>query len=123
MLKSASGFTAVVVLSLALGIGANTAIFTLLDAVMFKMLPMKNPQELALLQWAVPSERERPSLWYDGSQWAEGGEYVGFSFSYPAFEQLRTRNDVLSDVFAFADLGNDMNVVADGEPGLAHAEM
>ncbi|HKW33466.1 MAG TPA: ABC transporter permease [Candidatus Acidoferrum sp.] len=123
MLAKAPGFTTVVVLSLALGIGANTAIFTLLDAVLFKMLPVKNPQELALLQWAVPDERVRPSLWYDGSSWNEGGEHVGFSFSYPAFEQLRARNDVLSDLFAFADLGNDMNVVADGEPSLAHAQM
>src|SRR5690349_645286 len=123
MLTKAPGFTSVVVLSLALGIGANTAIFTLLDAILFKMLLVKNPQELALLQWAVPDERDRPSLWYDGSTWTEGGEHIGFSFSYPAFEQFRTRNDVLSDVFAFADLGSDMNVVADGEPGLAHAQM
>lgn len=123
MLAKARGFTAVVVLSLALGIGANTAIFTLLDAVLFKMMPVKNPEELALLQWAVPNESVRPSLWYDGSSWDEGGEHIGFSFSYPAFEQLRARNEVLSDLFAFADLGNDMNVVADGEPGLAHAQM
>ncbi len=123
MLGKAPGFTSVVVLSLALGIGANTAIFTLLDAILFKMLPVKNPQQLALLQWAVPDERVRPSVWYDGSSWTEGGEHIGFSFSYPAFEQLRTRNDVLSDVFAFADLGNDMNLLADGEPGLARAQM
>ena len=123
MLAKAPGFTTVVVLSLALGIGANTAIFTLLDTVLFKMMPVKNPQELALLQWAVPNESVRPSLWYDGSSWNEGGEHIGFSFSYPAFEQLRARNEVLSDLFAFADLGNDMNVVADGEPGLAHAQM
>jgi predicted permease len=123
MLTKAPGFTSVVVLSLALGIGANTAIFTLLDAILFKMLPVKNPQELALLQWAVPDKRDQPSLWYDGSTWTEGGEHIGFSFSYPAFQQFRARNDVLSDMFAFADLGNDMNVVADGEPGLAHAQM
>ena len=123
MLRKSPGFTTVVVLSLALGIGANTAIFTLLDAVLFKMLPVKNPQELALLQWAVPREGGLHGLWYDGSSWPEGSEEVGFSFSYPAFEQLRARNDVLSDLFAYADLGNDMNVVADGEPGLAHAQM
>jgi hypothetical protein len=49
MLRKSLGFTTVVVLSLALGIGANTAIFTLMDAILFKMLPVKNPRELALL--------------------------------------------------------------------------
>src|SRR5690242_1717269 len=46
------GFTAVVVLSLALGIGANTAIFSLIDAVMLKMLPVMEPERLTLLNWA-----------------------------------------------------------------------
>jgi hypothetical protein len=57
MLRKSPGFTTVVVLSLALGIGANTAIFTLIDAILYKMLPVKNPQELALLQWSVPLDR------------------------------------------------------------------
>src|SRR5258708_29672938 len=42
------------VLSIALGIGANTAIFTLIDAVLLKMLPVHNPEELVLFQWSVP---------------------------------------------------------------------
>jgi predicted permease len=123
MLRKSPGFTTVVVLSLALGIGANTAIFTLIDAILFKMLPVKNPQELALLQWSVPRERGLHGLWYDGSSWPEKNKEVGFSFSYPAFQQLRAHNQVLSDLFAFADLGGDVNVVADGEPGLARAQM
>lgn len=123
MLRKSLGFTTVVVLSLALGIGANTAIFTLMDAILFKMLPVKNPRELALLQWSVPLERGLHGLWYDGSSWPENSKEVGFSFSYPAFQQLRARNQVLSDLFAFADLGGDVNVVADGEPGLARAQM
>src|SRR5580658_3469055 len=89
MLRKSPGFTTVVVLSLALGIGANTAIFTLIDAILFKMLPVKNPQELALLQWSVPRERGLHGLWYDGSSWPESNKEVGFSFSYPAFQQLR----------------------------------
>jgi predicted permease len=122
-LRKSPGFTIVIVLSLALGIGANTAIFTLIDAILFKMLPVKNPQELALLQWSVPRERGLHGLWYDGSSWPESNKEVGFSFSYPAFQQLRAHNQVLSDLFAFADLGGDVNVVADGEPGLARAQM
>jgi hypothetical protein len=79
-LARAPGFTTVVVLSLALGIGANTAIFTLLNSILFKMLPVKNPQELALLQWSVPLEPGFRGHWYDGSSWPEGGKEVGFSF-------------------------------------------
>src|SRR5260370_38690005 len=45
------GFTAVVVLTLALGIGANTALFTIVDAVLFKPLPIRNTDELALMVW------------------------------------------------------------------------
>src|SRR5271157_2329351 len=58
-LRRSPGFTAVVALSLALGIGANTAIFSLIDAVMLKTLPVKNPEELTLLNWAALS---RPGI-------------------------------------------------------------
>ena len=50
-LRRSRGFTAVVVLSLALGIGANTAIFSLIDAVMMRMLPVRQPEQLILLNW------------------------------------------------------------------------
>ena len=49
ILAATPGFTAVAVLSLALGIGANTAIFSLLDSVLFKALPVRNPHELVML--------------------------------------------------------------------------
>ena len=51
------GFTVVAVLSLALGLGANTAIFSLTDALMLRWLPVHNPQELAQLKLSTPGAR------------------------------------------------------------------
>lgn len=52
-LLASPGFTVVVAVSLALGIGANTAIFSLMDAVLFEMLPVKQPRQLVLLKWSA----------------------------------------------------------------------
>ena len=83
MLIKAKGFTAVAVLSLALGIGANTAIFSVIDAAMLRMLPVERPEELVLFSRLNP----------------QGG---GESFTYPQFEQFRERNQVFANVFGFA---------------------
>src|SRR2546425_9200739 len=77
------GFTAVAVLRLALGSGANTAIFSVIDAVLLKMLPVRNPEQLVALNHA-------------------GGDRRGNGFPYPVFERLRDRNQVFSDLFAFS---------------------
>jgi predicted permease len=79
MLRRTPVLTAVVVLSLALGIGANTAIFSLLDAVVLKMLPVKDPQGLVFLIHGMP-----------------GG--LTPVFSYPAFQQMRDLNRVFDGV-------------------------
>ncbi len=78
------GFTAIAVLTLALGIGANTAIFTLLDQVLLRLLPVKEPQQLVLL-----TMRGR----HYGSNW--GGNAV----SHPMFRDFREHNEVFSDMF------------------------
>ena len=72
-------FTAVAMLSLALGIGANTAIFSLIDSVMLKILPVSHPEEL--LQVTKGTERD--------------------SFSNPIWEQVPDRQDAFSDIFAY----------------------
>ena len=121
LLKS-PGFTAAAVLSLALGIGANTALFSLVDAVLLKMLPVKRPEELVLFKWAMG---ERPIF---GSHWGNidrdpaTGLSVGSSLSYPAFEQFRAHTRTLSDVFAFAPMA-DLNVNVDGQAEIASGQL
>src|SRR5690242_440603 len=95
LLAKTPGFTAVAILSLALGIGANTAIFTLIDAVMLRMLPVKNPQQLVRLNLTEPSENRLP-------RWTDGNSET--AFAYPAFQQMRARNQVLSSLFAFKSI-------------------
>jgi putative ABC transport system permease protein len=85
------GFTTVAILSLALGIGANTAIFSLLDAVVLRSLPVKNPEQLR--------------------QITTGGK--SHIFTNPLWEQVRDRQDAFSSVLAFSD--TQFNVAAGGE--------
>ncbi|MBV8866257.1 MAG: ABC transporter permease, partial [Acidobacteriaceae bacterium] len=89
VLRRSPGYASVAILSLALGIGANTAIFSLIDAVMLKSLPVRNPQELVTI-----GDPTRIGGLSEGS-----GGRTEF-FSYPFFERLRARNTVFTDIFA-----------------------
>ena len=85
-LRSNPGFTAVTVITLALGIGANTAIFSVINAVMLRMLPVQEPERLV-------------QIGFQGKH--RGESFVGESFSYPLFKELRQHNQVFTDVSAF----------------------
>jgi predicted permease len=86
-LRRNPGFTAVAVLTLALGIGANTAIFSLIDSVMLRMLPVARPGDLLQVKTRIPQRPGEPS----------GG------FTNPLWEQVRAQQDVFSDVFAWGE--------------------
>ncbi len=120
MMRRTPGFTAVAVVSLALGIGANTAIFSLINAVMLKMLPVKNPEELVVMNWTA---RQWPDIGHDGNSWGTPpGPISGSSLSYPAFRQFQAQNQVFSDLFGFADL-EQTNVVVDGHAEIARGHL
>src|SRR5215216_484199 len=92
MLAKNPAFAGVVVLTIALGIGANAAIFSLLDRVLLQSLPVANPDQLTVLSA------------YDPQQ----GPSIQSSFSYPMYQDLRDRNSVFSGVIARG--GTQMNV-------------
>src|SRR5262245_27172959 len=117
ILKS-PGFTAVAVLSLALGIGANTALFTLGDEILLKSLPVKNPEELVIFNWLSGEKVMSGSHSGNWNTDRATGLEVGSSLSYPAFKQFRAQSRTLSDVFGFASLG-DLNVNVDGQANIA----
>jgi len=122
-LRQAPGFTAVAVLSLALGIGANTAIFSLIDAVLLKTLPIQDPQELVAMDW---HSKGWPGVMngLSGSMNNDAsGRMSSPSFSYPMYEQLRTRNHVFSNVLALAGNGSQFNLGYRGEPARAEGEL
>ena len=89
-LRKSPAFTLTVIVTLALGIGANAAIFTLFDQVLLRMLPVNRPQELVRFEWTGN---------FSGSASSFGGGLHNY-FSYPMYKDLRDQNQVFSDVVA-----------------------
>ncbi|MGH9885285.1 MAG: ABC transporter permease, partial [bacterium] len=119
LLRVNPGFASVAVLSLALGIGANTAIFSLVNEFLLRSLPVKNPDELVLFR-SVEGVGGRVSRAGEnnGSIDPATGRNSSTSFSLSTFERFRAQHSALSDVFAFAPF-SQVHVLVDGQPELA----
>ena len=117
MLLKQKSMTAIALLSLALGIGANTALFSIIDAMLLKMLPVHQPERLVLFRSVAPREFSAGN--YNGSTNTdpETGLRSMTSFPYLAFERMRQQDSPLTDVFAFGSVS--LNVNADGEADVA----
>src|SRR5580658_1507860 len=90
-LRKSPGFATVAILTIALGVGANTAIFSLLDQALLRRLPVREPSRLVLLRYSGEDS---------GHSSARGDNHL--YFSYPMYRDLRDHNSVFSGVVATA---------------------
>jgi predicted permease len=112
MMRKSPGFTAVAVLSLTLGIGANTAIFSLVNAVMLRALPVQEPQRLVLFgkgRWVGISDGLPNRSWQ--------------LFSYPFYREVQRKNEVFSGVAAMESLPNSVSARVNGASGAERVEV
>ncbi|MBZ5606442.1 MAG: ABC transporter permease [Acidobacteriia bacterium] len=118
-------FTVLAATSLALGIGANTAICSFMDALLMRRLPVRDPASLALLKWHVTGGKTlRGSVIDDVSGYFYDDPKTGKTteiFPYPAYEMLRKSTGVLSDLFAYRQAGK-LNLMMQGEADVVNGE-
>ena len=114
-------FTAMAALSLALGIGANTAIYSFMDAILLRSLPVQHPEQLVVLNWRA---KDRPAVIHGQNGTRHRDEIGTNSPNYPfaAFQLLRSNQDVLSTLFAYATAW-ELNLVAEDQAEIADAQL
>ncbi len=111
-LRRAPGFALTAVLTLALGIGANTAIFSLLDQALLRSLPVRDPQQLVVLQGTGKA--------WEGSSHSHGGNIESY-FSYPMYKDLRDHNQAFEGLLTTTPA--DIEVTRNGASQVGRAEL
>ncbi len=125
MLAKNPGFTTVAVATLALGIGANTAIFSPVNAVMLQSIPVRDPQQLVVLRWSAHAHPQNSgSSSFGDCQWTKWTDKVSgsCSFSYPMFKEIREHAEVFSSVGAFAGPAQ-LDLTGNGAASIARGEI
>ncbi len=111
----AKGWASIIVLSLALGIGANTALFSVASAMLLKTIPVEDPHSLLRFRAVGPSDMSNSSFGYGNLP-----KDTRATFSFPMFLQMVAENRTLQDLFACAPFGR-VNMVVDGQAEIATA--
>jgi macrolide transport system ATP-binding/permease protein len=121
-------FSALAVLLLALGIGANTAVYSLMESILLRSLPVADPESLVVLNWHSPPPFNASKQWVhvmhgiQGLAWpGDKGNMVMGIFPYGAFEALRADNPVFSTLFGYCD-GHKRNLTIHGQAASASLE-
>lgn len=121
-LRSQKAFAGLAIFCLALGIGANTTIFSFMDSVLFRSLPVLDPESLVMLRWTAeaprPDSPDRPGIPFPirmlrGELTGGDGRVGGDVWPYPVFEWLAEQRAVLRDVFGRQPIDD---LVVDGTP-------
>lgn len=114
VLLRAKGWTLVVLVSLAVGIGANTALLSAINGLLIKTIPVADPDGLVRLRWTGDNDASRSNSDYGYAGTTAGGGRVSASFSYPMFEAMRDGNETLEGLAAATPFPQ-MNLVIDGQ--------
>ena len=121
-------FSALAVLSLGLGIGANTTIYSFMESILLRSLPVEDPESLVVLNWHSPPPQDADGEWVhvmhgiDGLFWrGEEGALATGIFSYGAFETLREENPVFSTLFGYVN-GRNRTMAVRGQAMSASME-
>jgi predicted permease len=124
LLRRQLGATLITVLTLAVAIGANSAIFTIMDGLLLRSLPVEDPSHLMLVKW---SAHKRPN-YHSSSSYGDcvnqfrGSSPSGCSFSTPFYKDLRDHATSFSSIAAFGG-GEQLNVSGNGQAAIAHGQM